>query len=93
MSSYVKIKERPKCDLPDCENKAYGDFKTVTGGWANLCRPHAMVLANGVGTGMGQIFIVDGEKHPDECPCPECTADYKAKKLNKPSGKGFLGRR
>ena len=72
MSIYVKVNERPKCDLPDCENKAYGDFKTIIGAWAKLCRPHAILLADGVGTGRGQIFIVDGEKHPDECQCPEC---------------------
>jgi len=63
MSKEVKVKVRPKCDLPDCPNKAYGDFRIpAVGSWANLCRPHSIALNCKVGTGYGQIFIVEGEE-------------------------------
>lgn len=79
MGKTVIVAKRPKCDLSDCTNEAYGDFATSVG-WANLCKPHSIAMDCKVGTGCGQVFIVEGEKHPEFCDCKEC-------KKNKSPGK------
>lgn len=74
MSSEVKVPKIPNCDMPDCPNKAYADCKTIEGSWANLCMVHFEILGIGLGTGLGQKYVLE-EKNTEVSMCkvePKC---------------------
>lgn len=64
MSDTVRISVRPVCDIHKYELHrdnvpAVVDGKTRSGPWANMCEPCFALHGVGLGTGLGQRFILD----------------------------------
>lgn len=65
MSSQVVVPELPPCDF--CKEvgrsePARYDGKTTYGAWAYMCGAHYSIHGMGLGTGVGQRLILEGEQ-------------------------------
>lgn len=58
MSKQVTVAELPNCDF--CSNPAEYDGKTKLGPWAYMCGGHFKEHGIGLGTGVGQKLVVEG---------------------------------
>jgi hypothetical protein len=59
MSTVAKVAALPKCDF--CANKAGYDGATKMGPWAYMCEMCFSIEGRGLGTGIGQRLVVEGE--------------------------------
>lgn len=59
MTSIAKVAVLPKCDF--CANKAGYDGATKMGPWAYMCETCFSIEGRGLGLGIGQRLVEDGE--------------------------------
>jgi hypothetical protein len=59
-SRVVYVSELPACDI--CGNTARYDALTKLGSWGNLCQQDWLKLGTGLGTGKGQLLMLDSQK-------------------------------
>lgn len=62
MSDTVKVAKLPFCQVCKDGTRAAYDAATTQGPWAYLCQRHFELLGIGLGTGRGQLLIVEGDK-------------------------------
>ncbi len=59
MSTQVKVRSLPNCDI--CGDQAKYDGKTCLGPWAYMCPSCFLLDGIGLGLGIGQELILEGD--------------------------------
>jgi hypothetical protein len=57
----ARVSRIPACDIPGCTREALVDGRTKMGPWGYLCATHFRAYGVGLGTGKGQVLVLESE--------------------------------